>query len=112
MYALTCQLSPSPGVKGERPPAHEKLPDPCQRGGVLRRGRRQQQETVQEARRAVHPAGPEEASLHPGCGETQDALQETYQDHPQGTPGGRCLGEVIFTMYNHLLLNCFYWSAI
>lgn len=75
----------SAGAEGERPPAHEKLPDPRHRRRVQRRGRRQQQEAVKEARRPLHPAGPEEAALHPGRGEAQDALQETHQDHPQGT---------------------------
>lgn len=74
-----------PGVEGEWAPTHEKLPDPCHRGGVLCRGWGQQQEAVQETCRSVHPAWPEEASLHTHCGKTQDTLQETNQDHPQGT---------------------------
>lgn len=75
----------SPGVEGEWPPTHEKFSDPSHSGGVLGWGRGQQQEVVQEACCFVHPARPEEATLHPHCGETQDTLQETYQDHPKGT---------------------------
>lgn len=76
------------GVEGERTPTHEKLPDPRHRRGILCWGRGQQQKAVQEACRSVHPPRPEEAALHPCCGETQDALQKTHQDHPQGTAAG------------------------
>lgn len=75
----------SPGVEREWPPTHEKFSDASHSGGVLGWGGGQQQEVVQEACCSVHPARPEEATFHPHCGETQDALQETYQDHPKGT---------------------------
>lgn len=85
IYNLSPLYLPSTaGVERERPPTYEKLPDPCHRWGVYCRGRGQQQEVIQEACRPVHPAGPEKTALHPSCGETQDALQETHQDHPQG----------------------------
>lgn len=77
-------LSSTAGVERERPPTYEKFPDPCHRRGVYCRGRGQQQEAIQEACRPVHPARPEKTALHPSCRETQDALQETHQDHPQG----------------------------
>lgn len=77
-----------PGVEGERSASHEKLPDPRHRRRVLCRGRGKQQEAVQEACCSVHPAGLEEAPLHTDCGETQDALQETHQDYPQGAADG------------------------
>lgn len=97
-------LQTFPGVKGERSASHEKLPHPRHRRRVLCRGRGEQQEAVQEACRSVHPAGLEEAPLHTDCGETQDALQETHQDYPQGAAGRGWMGSGVMMGVHKALL--------